>query len=674
MDYDKIKDEKDSAASKMASYSDLFMVLSIVFLLLYVVSSIRNGVYSVYKQGELKEMAAEAKDLKQQIKVYNTLKENVVKESTTEEQKVYEELMDKLTLLQEQSKNEKENLRKKALENEQKEMALNQYQQIVRNIINANMLAKDRIARRDDNIQVKRKTIKEQKEDIKVKKVVIENQVNDIKEKKTLIAEKENIISDNKKVIDRKSKQITVLKDDVEEKRRSIEVNSEDIQSLNNSLKRKVADLNQAYKRNKTTKRKMQSAISKLKKSTANQIAQIKGKTQEVQKELKNINQELTLANSQLTVANDTIDVQNQKKQMLDVELKKINEEYKQTQQEHKIAYQNLKQQHADQYQQLQKDHSEKMAKEKADFDSNMKALKLSATAKASRLAAFNKRVAGEKASLNAKLSSLTSEMEATGRDLASAKNARDKALADAEAANIGAGKARAAALADIEAQKNAYNAKIAKARKDFLRQLEKQKLSAAARAKKMREFKARVKKEKVQLNQRITNIRGKNVELTDDLKKAQEIINAKKKLAKMIQDNFRKAGILAEVDPNSGDVILSFGNDYFSTGQSRLKRSMQSTLKKFMPSYSKSLFSDPKIAEKISGVEIVGFSSPTYRGKYVDPKSLNTSDRAAVSYNLDLSFQRAKSIFTYIFNTDKMKYQYQKRLLPIVKVTGRSF
>ena len=52
----------------------------------------------------------------------------------------------------------------------------------------------------------------------------------------------------------------------------------------------------------------------------------------------------------------------------------------------------------------------------------------------------------------------------------------------------------------------------------------------------------------------------------------------------------------------------------------------------------------------------------------------MNENDRAAVNYNLDLSYKRAKSIFSYIFDKKNTKYDYQKDLLPLVKVTGRSF
>jgi len=128
------------------------------------------------------------------------------------------------------------------------------------------------------------------------------------------------------------------------------------------------------------------------------------------------------------------------------------------------------------------------------------------------------------------------------------------------------------------------------------------------------------------------------------------------------------------DVDGKTGDVILSFGDEYFDTGRADLKPNMEKTLRKFMPLYAKSLFKNENIAKNIESVEIVGFSSPTYKGKYIDPQSLSQDDRNAVNYNLDLSYQRARSIFNQIFDTKKMQYENQKKLLPLVKVTGWSF
>jgi hypothetical protein len=100
----------------------------------------------------------------------------------------------------------------------------------------------------------------------------------------------------------------------------------------------------------------------------------------------------------------------------------------------------------------------------------------------------------------------------------------------------------------------------------------------------------------------------------------------------------------------------------------------MQQILQKAIPVYAQSILEDPAIAKKISSVEISGFASPTYKGKYVDPRDLSPEVRKAVNYNLDLSYQRAKSIFEYVFDQDRMKYKHQRELLALSKVTGQGY
>ncbi|MAE57477.1 MAG: microtubule-binding protein, partial [Halobacteriovorax sp.] len=119
---------------------------------------------------------------------------------------------------------------------------------------------------------------------------------------------------------------------------------------------------------------------------------------------------------------------------------------------------------------------------------------------------------------------------------------------------------------------------------------------------------------------------------------------------------------------------ILAFGQNYFDTGKANLKGGMQKTLNKFVPIYAKSLFQDPNIAKKIKSVDVIGFASPTYRGKYVNPNSLDPKDKKAIEYNLDLSYRRARSIFDHMFDTRKLKFEDQKKLLPLVKVSAKSF
>jgi outer membrane protein OmpA-like peptidoglycan-associated protein len=210
--------------------------------------------------------------------------------------------------------------------------------------------------------------------------------------------------------------------------------------------------------------------------------------------------------------------------------------------------------------------------------------------------------------------------------------------------------------------------------RAQFEAQLAKEKLSGEEKAAREAAFKAQAEKKSKDLAGQIASLDQKYRDSQGALAKATENLNARKNLAKQIKANFEKYGVAADVDAGTGDVLLSFGDQYFNTGQADLKPRMRKILEQAVPAYSASLFQDPKVAKKIQSVEIVGFASPTYKGKYVDPSSLDPDNRQAVNYNLDLSYNRARSIFNYVFDRNKMAFKYQETLLPLVKVSGRSF
>jgi hypothetical protein len=432
-DYDKIK-QKQEDHNYWASTSDLFMVFSLIFLFLYIVAGIKSNTHSIQKNQEYKRVMELNADLKQQLETYNTVQKDYLdKQASQGEVEVYKNLMGKLDLLQEKAKEEKDDLRKQANENEKKEQALNHYQQLIRNIINSNMLAKTTIQRRD--MQIK-------------------------------------------------------------------EVKSE------------ISELEVKYK----------DVASNLKKAKSN------------------------LAEEQRKLA-----AENRKKEMLINEIKASQEKYEK------------------QLENLKETHKSQSAAEKKNLEEELKKQKMSAS---SREQALKKWQEEQDKKYNDQISNLTSQVN---------KNQKE-------------------------------------------------------------------------------------------LNKAQSRLNARKNLASKIIKNFRSAGINAEVDGETGDVVINFDGEYFDTGKHDLKEKMKEKLKESIPVYAKSLFDDKKIADKISYVEIVGFASPTYNGKYIDPQSMDETDRKAIKYNLDLSYKRARSIFENVFDKKEMTFDQQQKLKSLVKVTGRSF
>lgn len=593
LDYQKLKQKQNGdEGSFWTSYSDLFMVLCVVFLLLYVVASLRSGTNSVQNQIENQKLKAESQDLKKQIQAYNALKDDYLeKDASQEEAKMYEELMSKLSLLQDEAHEEKRQLEAKADENLAKAKALNQYQQMVRNIVNTNLLSNKKIKFRNEVIVKKNDEIKDMDSTIQAQTQDISQKAQMIAQNKKQIESQEKEIYEKQQVLDQKKQQVAMLESQVDEKAKTIQANQSKINTLNSDLSQKIKELEKTSTSANTSKVELNRKIAIMKLQNAKQIGELQNKTKEMKDSVETINRELANAEGQLQDARGKMAEQEALKQKLQAEMAAASADH-----QNKMA-------------KMRSDFDAKMNAERAALEKQLEGEKASAAEKVKRLGEFKDKIAGEKAQLEKNLTALKDEV----------------------------GKAKGEA--------DTLKGELAKAQKEHGRYM-------AA----------------------IDQLQKDNSGLSGDLKKAQANLDAKKKLAKKIADNLAKNGIKAGVDGKTGDVTIQFGDEYFDTGRADLKPNMKQVLQKFVPTYSKSLLEDEKVAKEISSVEIVGFSSPTYQGRYVDPSSLADKDRAAVSYNLDLSYNRAKSIFNYMFDKNQMTYTHQKDLLPLVKVTGRSF
>jgi len=426
------------------------MMLSIVFLLMFVASSLRSGSAGLQQQVEFKKLSQKAQDMEEQIRVYDTLKDEALRKQTSEaEQEVYRKLMGKLDLLKDETNQEKMALLQKAKANEEKEYALNQYQQIIRNIINTNVLAKSQISRRDQQIETKNATIEDKRQQIQ---------------------QMEQVVAQN----------------------------SAKISAINNELAAKIKALRKTQQSSRTSKAILEKQIAKLKAASENKRRELQASNEGISAELKQ---------AQSTLA---------------------------------------------------------QTKEKLGEAS------------------------GQLAGLSAKVSETESK-------LAGSEAEKKRALASVEG-------------------------------------------------------------------------------LQNDLARTKEIANARKALAQRISQQFAKAGLTGTVDPRTGEVTIDFEGEYFDTGSIDLKPKMRSILDKFMPVYTKSLFTDKKVAEKIASVEVVGFASSTYKGRYVNPKSSRPEDKDAIDYNLQLSFGRAKAIFKHVLNQGVLSTGERDQLMPMLKVVGRGY
>ncbi len=533
LNYEKIKAKVEHGSHQWTSYSDLFLVLSVVFLLLFVVANLRSGTGAIMSQTQVQTMKAENDDLKKQIKAYEALRDGYLKEGASQDEvKVYQELMGKLTLLEDEAKSERKELFKKAQDAQEKEQQLNHYQALVKNIISANLVASARVKKRDVTIQ----------------------------ERDTEIVAQQDVIT-------QKDKELGDLNRTVASKQAEITRNNVKIGEIEEKLEERIKQVREAYKSKHKSESMLKDAIAKMREESNEQI--------------NSLISENTKFVGQLQSAQDKIAEQNRQSERLLADLNAKEQKYKATVEE------------------LDRAHQAAVAREKAAFEKGMEKAKLSAEAKLAQEREFRAGLERKNSEYNAKLAGLKDQLEAT--------------------------------RGNIKSIEGKYQASMSAMQRN-------------------------------------------NEELARNLKASENKLQEQRRLAEKIKGNFKRAGIDADVDLKTGDVMIQFKDEYFDTGSANLKPGMKNTIEHMMPVYAKSLFQDQKIASRISSVEIVGFASPTYQGKFVNPESLSPEDRAAVNYNMDLSYQRAKGIFEYVFDTKKIDFPDQKRLLPLVKVSGRSY
>lgn len=469
--YQKNKDN-GSNDNFWTSYSDLFLGLSTVFLLLYVVASLRTGTEGLRNQIENEKLSRQVSELEHQLRTYESIKDEYLqKQASKEESSEYEELMDKLTLLQEEAKTEKDALIEQALENDKKVKALNKYQQMVRNVLNANKVAKTKINTREDFIKEQDETIQNKDLTIQERETQISSLSSDIQQKEKLIAKGEQQIAANQKALTVKAEQ-----------------------------------LKKAFQQNKMSKAKYD--------------AELRGIKTQTEKVVQSLSQANETYRGQLQAASSQL------------------------------------------------------------------------------------------GSLKSELEYKEGEVERLAGDLGRTKAEAKEGIARVQAES-------AAKVANLSGQLGEANAKVAKVRAE---------------------------------------------------------LNARREVAKDIKKGFAAKGIKADIDEKTGDVVLDFGDAYFDSGSSKLKTQMKDVIEKAIPIYSKALLGNAKVAGKISSVEIIGFASPTYKGRFIDPTSKKSEDKAALKYNMDLSFQRANAIFNYMLDNPDLKFPQQEQLTSLMKVSGRSF
>ena len=135
--------------------------------------------------------------------------------------------------------------------------------------------------------------------------------------------------------------------------------------------------------------------------------------------------------------------------------------------------------------------------------------------------------------------------------------------------------------------------------------------------------------------------------------------------VAKELSKNMQEQKIDVQVDKLTGQVKIS-DLELFDVNSYVLSARGKNYLNKFIPIYVNTIFSNPKLSDKITNVVIQGHTdSQTYAGV--------SSKEQQFAKNMDLSLKRANSVAEYLFATAYNR-KYTDKLTKTLVVEGKSY
>ena len=135
--------------------------------------------------------------------------------------------------------------------------------------------------------------------------------------------------------------------------------------------------------------------------------------------------------------------------------------------------------------------------------------------------------------------------------------------------------------------------------------------------------------------------------------------------IAKELTSSIKEQKINATIDKLTGQVKIS-DLELFKLNSWELSDRGKKYLDKFIPVYVDTIFSNPKLYNKISNIVIEGHTdSQTF-------KSVSSREEQFTK-NMDLSTKRANAVAQYIFRTNYNK-KYTDGLIKTLVVEGKSF
>ncbi|MDH5580563.1 MAG: hypothetical protein OEY33_01530, partial [Bdellovibrionales bacterium] len=327
--YDKVK-KRVEEENHWSTYSDMFMVLSLVFLFLYVITGSRVSTINI-KMVEKEEETQKVKDkvqkqienlkqklahTEQRLKEYQTLTLDYVdKEATLREKQEYDKLFIKMKELTaaEQDKRKViheqiQDLHQRLKDTLAKEKDINQYQSTLKHIISKNAVLKSTVLDKDHNLKISQFSLDESRKKIANNIGKINKLTAQLQNEKT---QKEQNIAQWKSEKTQFKQRITSIKSSYNEKILALEQNNK---MNEEKLKDKIENINRSYSevkaslnRNKRSLRKTQKQLnfekeitSKLKQEYQQKISSAKDRYAKKNREIQTLKQTYLLEKKNL--------------------------------------------------------------------------------------------------------------------------------------------------------------------------------------------------------------------------------------------------------------------------------------------------------------------------------------------------------------------------------------
>lgn len=186
-----------------------------------------------------------------------------------------------------------------------------------------------------------------------------------------------------------------------------------------------------------------------------------------------------------------------------------------------------------------------------------------------------------------------------------------------------------------------------------------------------------------VKLNNQLGQTRKKVASLSSTLQKKErkmktlakqldKVAELKGKIGRKIAEQLKDAGILVQCDPNTGTITLSMDETFsFRNNSYQLSDDAKQKLQKLVPVYVQTLLGDLETQKLIRNIQVVGHASPRYKYKHFSPAE-GTAE--AYQYNMELSVNRAQQVTEFIFGKEMGPYVFRDKFKEYVQVTGQSF